>query len=165
MGATIREDFACRTSRAKPSTTPTATLCAGYKEMDDPLNLRSTALFSPTIPVSAPARLLGHHLNAAKSMYERLAKQIAEFEADLDATQEVGARFVAAPGEGIIHIEDASFWGPDMLIFHGRNAEGRKVQVLQHYSQLSITLTAVAATEPEPRRVGFVLLKKVDPAG
>jgi hypothetical protein len=101
-------------------------------------------------------------LNPAQWMYERIAKQVAKFEESLNPDEEVGARFVAAPGEGVIHIDDAGYWGPDMLIFYGKNAEGRPVQVLQHYTQVSITLTALPAKEPEPRRVGFVLLKKVE---
>jgi hypothetical protein len=112
----------------------------------------------PHIPPNPMAQVANQQLKAAKSMYERVVQQIADFESRLNPDEEVGARFVAAPGEGPIHIENVGYWGPDMLIFHGQNADGRPVQVLQHVTQLSITLTALPTQGPEPRRVGFVLL-------
>ena len=50
-------------------------------------------------------------------MYERLVKQIVQFEARLSDEDEIGGRFVTAPKEGIIHIQDISYWGPDLLVF------------------------------------------------
>lgn len=113
---------------------------------------------------TATARLLEQQAGAAKSMYERVVRQIADFEASLNPDEEIGARFVAAPGEGVVHIEDVGYWGPDMLIFHGRNAEGRPVQVVQHYTQLSITLTALPTKQPEPKRVGFAMMERLQSA-
>lgn len=100
-------------------------------------------------------------LNPAKWMYERLAKQIIEFEAQLSIDEELGGRFVTAPKEGVIHIEDISYWNPDMIIFHGRDADGRRVQLLQHYSQASVLLCAVPKEKDEPRRIGFILEEKL----
>ena len=93
----------------------------------------------------------------AKWMWERLARQIIEFENTLSATEEIGGRFVAAPKEGAFHIERFSYWGPDMLIFHGIDADGRPIQLMQHYSQLSVLLCVVPVEKAKPRRIGFIL--------
>jgi hypothetical protein len=60
----------------------------------------------------------------AKLMYERVAHQIIDFEKELSPDQEIGGRFVSAPREGVFHIEDLGYWGPDMLIFYGKDATG-----------------------------------------
>jgi Family of unknown function (DUF6173) len=88
-------------------------------------------------------------------MYERLMQQIADFEAGLNAEEEVGGRLVSAAGEPPFHIEDVSYWGPDMLMFKGRNVDGRPVMLVQHYTQLSVLLTAMRKQNEPPRRIGF----------
>ena len=93
----------------------------------------------------------------AKWMYERVAKQIIEFEKDLSLEEEIGGRFISAPKEGYFHIEDIGYWGPDMLIFHGTDANGRPIQLMQHYSQLSVLLCVVPKEKAEARRIGFIL--------
>ena len=45
--------------------------------------------------------------------------------------------------EGVIHIEDMGYWGPDLLIFYGSDQSGRPVELLQHYTQISVLLCAV----------------------
>ncbi len=98
----------------------------------------------------------------AKWMYERVAKQIIEFEKDLSPEEEIGGRFVSAPREGHFHIEDIGYWGPDMLIFHGTDMNGRPIQLMQHYSQLSVLLCVVPKEKGEARRIGFILEQRLD---
>lgn len=98
----------------------------------------------------------------AKWMYERVARQIIEFEKKLNNDEEIGGRLVSAPGEGAFHIEDLGYWGPDMLIFYGKNQHGRPVELLQHYSQLNVLLTAIPKEKDEPRRIGFILEARLD---
>lgn len=98
----------------------------------------------------------------AKWMHERLVKQIKEFEDKLNHKQEVGGRLIAAAGEGVIQIEDIGYWGPDMIIFYGTNSQGGAVEVLQHYTQLSLTLTALPVPEErEAIRIGFALVQRL----
>ena len=94
-------------------------------------------------------------------MYERVSNQIIDFEKELTESEEVGGRLVAAPGEGLFHIEDIGYWGPDMIIFYGTNMHGRPVELLQHYSQLSVLLTALPVEKREARRIGFNLKQKL----
>ena len=98
--------------------------------------------------------------NPAQWMHERLVHQIIEFEKGLGAGFEVGGRFVEGPGSEPLHITNLASWGPDMILFIGEYADGRKFELIQHYSQVSVLLMAVPkATNEEPRRIGFELLK------
>jgi hypothetical protein len=100
--------------------------------------------------------------NPAKWMYERLVKKIVRFEEQLSQEEEIGGRFVTAPKEGAVHIEDMGYWGPDMLSFVGTDADGRPFELLQHYTQVSVFLCAVPKLKEEPRRIGFVLLGEIE---
>ena len=60
---------------------------------------------------------------------------------------------------------DVGFWGPDMILFMGKNQFGRPVRLVQHYEQVSILLTALPKqTEEPPRRIGFQLREKLEKA-
>lgn len=99
--------------------------------------------------------------NPAAWMHERIVRQIMEFEKHLDLDQEVGGRFVEGPSNDSLHIENVANWGPDMIIFMGRFPDGRKFELIQHYSQVSMLLVAVRKMHDAPRRIGFELMKTV----
>jgi hypothetical protein len=117
------------------------------------------------MPLSASTAALAtqskHELNPASWMYERIVKSIVDFESKLSNDEEIGGRLIAAPGEGYFHIDDVGYWGPDMIIFYGTNQHGRKLELLQHYSQLSVLLTALPKEKDEPRRIGFILEQRL----
>lgn len=93
----------------------------------------------------------------AKRMFDRVAHHIIEFEKILSPDQEIGGRFVSAPKEGVFHIENISYAGGDMLIFHGHDSESRPIMLLQHYSQMSVLLCAIPKEKDKARRIGFLL--------
>jgi hypothetical protein len=99
--------------------------------------------------------------NPAAWMHERIARQIVDFEKTLDPDQEIGGRFVEGPSNDSLHIENVANWGPDMIIFMGRFPDGRKFELIQHYSQVSLLLVAVRKLNKKPRRIGFELMKSV----
>ncbi len=109
-----------------------------------------------------PAPILRLPKSGAAWMHERVVKSINDFEEDLDNDHEVGARLVSFGTELTFHIEDVGYWGPDMIIFYGMNSSNKKVQLLQHLSQLSVLLVAVDKMQEEPRRIGFRLLQKLE---
>ncbi|MBB3356037.1 hypothetical protein FHT70_006010 [Rhizobium sp. BK049] len=114
-------------------------------------------------PSLSPASLLGksqHELNPASWMYERVVRSIIDFEEKLDPALEIGARLVSFASSEIIHIDDVGYWGPDIIKFYGKNADGNPVELMQHMSQLSVLLVAVKPLA-EPRRIGFVLKEKL----
>jgi hypothetical protein len=103
--------------------------------------------------------------NPAEWAYKRLCRLIHEFESKLTDGEEVGATIVGAPGEGSFHVDDIGYWGPDLILFYGKNGHGRPIRLIQHYSQLDVVLTAMPrVTEPEPRRIGFQLVDRIEKA-
>ena len=104
---------------------------------------------------------LSRKKSQAEWIYERLAKQINEFEEKLDKDQEIGARSVSSP-IGVFHIIDMRYWGPDLLIFYGEDENKKPIQLIQHYTQVNICLSSIAKLQKEPRRIGFDLMQRLD---
>jgi hypothetical protein len=100
--------------------------------------------------------------NPAQWMFDRLVRLIDDFEKNLSDEEEIGGRIVGAPGEGSFHIDDIGFWGPDMIMFYGKNAYGRPVRLIQHYTQLSVLLTSMPKEKERPRRIGFAIRERID---
>lgn len=97
----------------------------------------------------------------AQWAYERLILYIRNFEAQLDASEEVAMGFTGGEA-GVLQIEGVGFFDPDLVTFYGRDEEGMKTQLIQHVSQLNVMLRAVPKLAPEeepPRRIGFRLMQ------
>jgi len=95
--------------------------------------------------------------HAAKWMHQRLTQLIIAFEKRLSSGQEVGARLVGTPDGSAFHIENLRYVDPDLVIFQGSTADGNPIQLLQHVSQVSISLVALPVRKGEARRIGFLL--------
>jgi hypothetical protein len=111
--------------------------------------------FSPGL-IKPPATI-----NPAKWMHERVVRSINDFENELDPDQEIGARLVSFGSDVTFHIEDVSFWGPDMIVFEGFSSDGKRVRLLQHVSQLSVLLVATNKIHEKARRIGFGLAERL----
>ncbi len=122
----------------------------------DPLR----GLISP-MTVSIP-RISDSSLNPAKWMHERIVSSINDFEKNLDQEYEVGARLVTFGADFTFYIEDVGYWGPDIIIFYGVDKNNKKVELLQHITQLSVLLIAVDKMQEQPRRIGFALMKDIE---
>ena len=94
----------------------------------------------------------------AEWAYERIILYIKSFEEQLDAEQEVAMGFTGSDA-GVMRIEGMGFFAPDILTFYGSDPAGIKSQLIQHVSQLSVTLRALPKQVPgEPaQRIGFLL--------
>ncbi len=100
--------------------------------------------------------------NPAEWTFVRLSKLVEEFESNLDKDEEVGARLVGLPGDGTLQIDDIGFWGPDLILFFGKNADGKSVRLIQHYTQANLVLDVRKKPEARPaRRIGFNLAEMV----
>lgn len=120
---------------------------------------------SATQPDKAAAMAEGVRMreNPAEWAFVRLSKLIEEFEKGIDKDDEVGARLVGLPGDGTMQIEDVGFWGPDLILFSGKNADGKPVRLVQHYTQINVLLNALPKPEERPaRRIGFQLSELVE---
>lgn len=131
-------------------------------ELEPPLTeealCRLSSLVAP-LPATLP-RPEDHAGNPARWMFERLATYIRQFESRLDEEHEIGARLVSFGANLTFHIEDMGYFGPDMIVFYGKNDKGEPVQLIQHTSQLNVLLVAVRKQEAHPRRIGFILDEK-----
>jgi len=121
-----------------------------------------TSLLEGTKSIQANiAKSIAKSQNQAEWAYERLTKQIIDFEGKLNDDEEIGARLVSCPGpEGVFHVEDMSYWGPDLIMFYGTDQDGRPRQLIQHVSQINILLSAIPKKEKIAKRIGFVLSQK-----
>ncbi|MBT8408129.1 MAG: hypothetical protein KJN93_00705 [Alphaproteobacteria bacterium] len=94
----------------------------------------------------------------AEWAYERLILYIQNFEAQLDTEHEI-AIGIADGGAGLLRIEGMGFFDPDIVTFYGTDPSGARSQLIQHVTQLNVTLRALTKEMPEaePRRIGFRL--------
>lgn len=122
----------------------------------------------PVLPAATPeqtaAMMDGVRMreNPAEWAFVRLSKLIEDFEKGLDKDDEVGARIVGLPGDGTMSIEDVGFWGPDFILFIGKNSDGKPVRLIQHYGQINVLLDVRRRPEErEARRIGFQLSEMV----
>lgn len=110
-------------------------------------------------PAAKPAaKKVARQKSPAEWAHDRLVMYIRDFERELDAEQEIAMGF-AGDEAGILRIEGIGFFDPDIISFYGRDDSGTKTQLIQHVSQLSVTLRAVPkqGEEEAPRRIGFQL--------
>lgn len=122
---------------------------------DLPAHDTQTALAPAPVDLADPDQA---QKSPARWAYERLVQYIRNFEAQLDAGEEVAMGFAGSEA-GVLRIEGLGYYDPDILTFYGRDEEGLKTQLVQHVTQLSVILRAVPKTTPEipARRIGFHL--------
>ena len=110
------------------------------------------------MPVSSKTKPNAKPKSPAASAYERVVLYIRDFEAHLNADQEVAIGFAGSEA-GILRIQGLGFFDPDILTFYGTDDDGMKNQLIQHVSQLSVMLQARPKSDPNdaPRRIGFNL--------
>jgi len=148
------------TDKAPESLTPEAIHGEwdGYAQPLTPVTIFTPAEAKPEVK-PAPTKS-----NPAEWMFDRLIRLISDFEKSLSDQEEIGGRLTGAPGEGTFHIDDIGFWGPDLIMFYGKNKDGRPVRLIQHYNQLSVLLTSVPKEKKQeaPRRIGFAIQRRVE---
>jgi hypothetical protein len=101
----------------------------------------------------------------AQWAYERIIMYIQNFEKQLDNDHEVGLG-LAGGMTGVIKIEGLGYYDPDIVTYYGMNESGARTQLIQHVSQMTVTLVASPKhiDQPEPNRIGFRLASALDGA-
>ncbi|MBA5249284.1 MAG: hypothetical protein FE834_07140 [Gammaproteobacteria bacterium] len=95
--------------------------------------------------------------NPVIEIRESLTKYIQEFEASLDANQEVGAKLVTFGTDVTFHINQVGFSKPNIITFFGITNNNEKVQLIQHVSQLNVLLMTMKRVSKEPKKsIGFI---------
>lgn len=99
----------------------------------------------------------------AQWAYERIIMYIQNFEQQLDNEHEVGLG-LAGGKTGVIKIEGLGYYDPDIITYYGLNEIGVRTQLIQHVSQLNVSLVASPKhiDQPAPNRIGFQLASALD---
>ncbi|MCO6384384.1 MAG: hypothetical protein JXQ91_08195 [Vannielia sp.] len=102
----------------------------------------------------------GARKSPAEWAYERIILYIQNFEEQLDPDEEI-AMGMTDGGAGLLRIEGLGFFAPDIVSFYGRDMEGGRMQLVQHVTQLNVTLRALPKPkgDVEAQRIGFRLAK------
>ena len=87
----------------------------------------------------APTKKAEKPKSPAEWAHDRLVMYIRNFESQLDAAHEIAMGF-AGDEAGVLRIEGIGYFDPDIVTFYGRDDSGAKTQLIQHVSQLSVTL-------------------------
>lgn len=100
-------------------------------------------------------------LGFASVLYDRLRKQIKDFEQGLSPGEEVGAYLSSFGTRVLVQIQSVGYHNPYFIVFKGISMEdGRQVRLVQHTSQVSVLFVALKVSEDrKPRRVGFYVEK------
>lgn len=94
--------------------------------------------------------------NPVIAIRETIETQVREFESNLEDGFELGAWLASFGSQILIIVENIQFSEPSMVILHGRDDHGNKLQLIQHATQLNLLLNAVKKTNDEPRKpIGF----------
>lgn len=95
--------------------------------------------------------------NPAGYLRERLMERVRAFEAALKNDEELGMRLASSGYPEPFRLTAVDHADPHLIIFRGETEEGRPVEVVQHLSQVSLMMVALAKApeRAEPRRIGF----------
>ena len=93
--------------------------------------------------------------NTAAEFHKRLVRYVVEFENELDNSKEVWVRLVSFGQTVEFHVENIGYYNPSLISFIGRSEKGDPIQLVQHVSQISFLLMAVARQHPEEPRPEF----------
>ncbi len=122
--------------------------------------------FNFTAPVNRETSSPDHsQANLAKWTYLKFTECVFHFENSLDDDHEVGARLTSFASEVIFYLQDVGYYDPHMITFSGESKDGKKLQLVQHVSQLSVCLVALERRCEEPVRIGFELKRAAEATG
>ena len=96
----------------------------------------------------------------ANVMLQCLAREIQEFESQLEVNEEMGIYLTAYPGGGCLRIETIKSRRPYYLVLSGKTDQGQRVSLIQHVAHVGILLTSLKINSEEERparRFGFTL--------
>jgi hypothetical protein len=100
--------------------------------------------------------------NPARWTYQKLVECINSLEKGFDDEHEIGARLVSFGSSVTFHLQDMSYYDPNIINFYGKNERGEELQLIQHVSQLSVMLITLKKQNEEPARIGFKLLRALE---
>ncbi len=115
--------------------------------MDTDRRTESTRAATPSVadlPIPLPAQ----------SLYNRIHKQIVEFEASSHSGESVVVSHMSANGPCVV--DNVGYHGPDLIVLGGTDGVGRRIRLLVSLQAVNLTLTAVPPGPEKRRPIGFV---------
>lgn len=91
----------------------------------------------------------------AEEIFKHLMLRVKQFQSKLSDKEEIGLQLANFGLAAQIHIRSIGYKNPNLIEFHGVNANEDEVTLVQHISQLNFMLIAVKPIEEEPYRIGF----------
>ena len=92
----------------------------------------------------------------AWTMFETLKEQITRFEQQLDEGEETAAMLANFGSNVTLVITEIGYQHPHLIVLVGEDENGRRRELLQHVSQVSLLLAAVPVKpDKKRRRIGF----------
>jgi len=149
-----KKKSAAKTPVKKKPKPPTIAACGGAVHADPKTPATAEQKPLPTALTKKPIK----DKSPAEWAYERLILFIQNFEEQLDDEHEIAVGF-AAGASGVLRIEGVGYFDPDIVTFYGVDEMGSKTQLIQHVTQLGVTLRALPKKQPEQAatRIGFRL--------
>lgn len=97
-------------------------------------------------------------MNTAKDIAYYIHQEMIEFQNDLKNSDDIFVSFIPLVKDKIIQVTNVGYIGDSLIFFEGTNSSGRRVEVVQHMSQVNYYMTSAPRKDPEhPRRqIGFV---------
>ena len=114
---------------------------------------RIDILRGSTAPGRGPQPTGPTRSESAADVSRDLAAGVAAVDARLGDGAEAGARLAVAGEPVVVHLEAVGHWGPALVVYSGRTADGAAVDVVQHVDQVSLTLISVPRPDPAAPRL------------
>ena len=126
---------------------------------------KKSFLWAPEFTAPINPRTSTPHLsqtNPSRWTYQKLVECINSLEKSFDDEHEIGARLVSFGSSVTFHLQDMSYYDPNIINFYGRNERGEELQLIQHVSQLSVMFITLEKQREEPVRIGSKLLRALE---
>ncbi len=101
-------------------------------------------------------RDIGRNHHFADWQYDKIMKQIQNFEKELDNNHEIALLLASFGTTVLMQVADLGYQNPDLMYFWGY-VNGKYTQLIQHVSQLNFLITSIEKEDKSkpPKRIGF----------
>lgn len=97
----------------------------------------------PTMPTIKPIH---------EYAFDALSREVEKFQRTLSMDHELGISVFGA--DNVIHVSGIRHAG-QMVVFEGRDNQGRVARLIQHYTQVNLQMIAVDKLNEQANRIGF----------
>lgn len=97
--------------------------------------------------------------NTARQIASRLYEAVINYQKSLSNAQDVALQIVHFNTNTIIVVENIGYIDYSLVVFRGKDNNGRPIELIQHISQINVLMTAIPSQPQEPeiyhRTIGF----------